>query len=163
VQESDKKRFILFAKYGRDYLDLDYKVDTKFGYIGPQIFFRGIWYRFSEPVLHLLSSRFFAINGAQNVSLITRWDLLKLMDDIPENNVFEVGGDALEDPPFYKYLPEIQDDDDFHEKLVRIRCTHSAEGMGRKIGLPAGQYPRSDQIIDGWGFNATRGLWEEDF
>lgn len=163
MQQSDKHHFVLFAKYGHNYLELGHKVDTNFGYVGPQVFFKGIWYHFSGPVLELLDSRFKAINGPQNVMLITRFDLLGMMDDDPVNAVFEVGGDRSFDPPFDKYLPEMYEDEDFREKLIRIRRTKSLIGIGGQFDSKTEKWLPPDPIPDGWRYNPNKGLWEEDF
>ena len=107
MQIPDRNRFALFAKFGREYLPLEGKAETGFGFVGPQIVYQGIWYRFSEPLLETLVKRFKVINGAENITLVSRHQLLEMLDGKPESIICEVGGDGPQCPAFNKYLPEL--------------------------------------------------------
>ena len=162
---SGRNEFVLFANYGREFLKLKYKVDNEFGYQGPYYWVGGKCYHFSPKWLRLMVDRFNAINGSLNVELMTFFDLLEGRNepDEPEYKIFEVGGNAVYDPPFCKYLPEMIETPNFEDQLIRVRQTRTGTRLGGKVDPQTGKWVFPDGPPQGWRYNSDRGLWEEDF
>ena len=137
-----KDEYALFAKYGRDYIKLGRKIDSEFGYRGTNYRVGDRLYRFPSKWLQIMVDRFYAINGPQNVELITIYKLLDCRDDPdePENAVFQVGSGAYSDPPFSKYIPEMFDEPNFEDQLIRLRQTRTGTRLGGKVDPQTGKW-----------------------